>query len=126
MFDNLRRLLMPRICLLLSLTISARKARADVIPHGHDCNTATEIALNTDTRSALADTTDFAVYRIILLQGGLIDVWTDVGSFDVSGMDLLDPSCKAGPGVFFGTRNASRHWVLGRIKSLHACRTRSR
>jgi hypothetical protein len=103
MFDNIRRIVIPGIFLLWALTGPAPIARADTTPHGHDCNSATEIALNTDIRSALADKTDFAVYRMVLEQRGLIDVWTDPGSFDVSGMDLLDSSCKAVPGVFPGT-----------------------
>jgi hypothetical protein len=103
MFYNLRTALISGFSLVLALAVSTPIAKADVHPHGHDCTTATQINLNQDEQAVLVDSNDFAVYRIVLDRRGLIDVWTDPGSFDVWGIDLLNALCEPVPSVSAGT-----------------------
>ena len=104
MSHNFRMALISGSSLILTLALSISPARAaDMHPHGHDCATATQINLNQDERVLLTDSRDFAVYRIVLDRRGLIDIWTDPGSFDVWGMDLLNASCEPVPRVSGGT-----------------------
>lgn len=88
---------------ILALTFSVTSAIAADLTHGHDCSTATDIGLNSQTRVVLFDNTDFAVYRLVLHQRGLIDVFTDPGSFSVWDIDLLDAACQVVPAIFPAT-----------------------
>jgi hypothetical protein len=102
MRKNIRIALIGAFWGVFSLTVSAATAAAADISHSHNCATATEIGVNSDTRAALFDSTDFAVYRMVLDRRGLIDVWTDPGSFSVWDVDLLDSSCQLIPDVQAG------------------------
>jgi len=99
MSRDIRITLVAIVSTVLALSLSSVTGFAADITHGHDCPTASQIALNSDTRAVLYDSTDFAVYRLVLAERGLIDVWTDPGSFSVWDIDLLDSSCEAVPGV---------------------------
>src|SRR6267143_29454 len=70
--------------------------------HGHDCATATTIALNTAGRGEFSDTGDRAVYRIVLERRGLLDVWTEAGNLDLWKTELLDASCNEISGIGAG------------------------
>jgi hypothetical protein len=103
MSNNLRAALIFGICLVPGLLVSTPIALADgPHSHGHNCATATDIKVNHDEQVVLDDTSDFAVYRIVLDRRGLIDIWTDPGSFDIWGMDLLDAFCEPVPRVSGG------------------------
>jgi hypothetical protein len=99
MSKSVRIALITGFSAVLTLMLSAATAGAADIAHGHDCATASPIAANSDTRAVLFDSTDFAVYRMVLDQRGLIDVWTDPGTFSVWDVDLLDSSCQVIQGV---------------------------
>jgi hypothetical protein len=79
--------------------------------HGHDCTTAGDISLNTDVAASLTDTSDYAVYRMVLPQRGVLDVWIDAGVFDMWGMDLLDSSCRPVPNVIGDESLLTRQWM---------------
>jgi len=102
MSENIRALV-ATVSAVFALTLSAGQGFAADIAHGHDCSTASLIALDSDTRAVLYDSTDFAVYRLVLQERGLIDVWTDPGNFSVWDIELLDSSCEAVDGVGPGT-----------------------
>jgi hypothetical protein len=100
--EIIRIALVTAFLLVLALALSPAIVLADDISHGHDCVTASQINSNGNTRAVLFDRTDFAVYRMVLDQRGLIDVWTDPGDFSVWDVDLLDSSCRLIPNVHGG------------------------
>lgn len=103
MSKDIRIVLIAFFSAVLALTaFPARVFPAD-IAHGHDCLTAGQIPVNGDTRAVLFNSSDSAVYRLVLDERGLLNVWTDPGSFSVWDVDLLDSSCELVPGVLPGT-----------------------
>lgn len=103
MSKSIRSALIVLLWIQVALTLSAASGIAADITHGHDCSTAIDIGLNSETRVLLSDNTDFAVYRLVLEQRGLLDVRTDPGSFSVWDIDLLDAACRIVPGIFPAT-----------------------
>jgi hypothetical protein len=99
---NIRIALIAMLWGVFALTASPATAAAADISHGHDCLAAAEIGVNSDTRAVLFDSRDFALYRMVLDRRGLIDMWTDPGSFSVWDVDLLDSSCQLIPNVHAG------------------------
>jgi len=99
MSKNIRIALIAVLSAVLRLTVSPASSIAADIAHGHDCSRASQIPLNSDTRAVLYDSADFAVYRMVLDERELLDVWTDPGSFSVWDVDLLDASCETVTGV---------------------------
>jgi len=102
MFRNIGRLIIFTFSIVGILTVTAPSTKADDLSHGHDCATAKEISPNSLNHGVLTDSTDIAVYRVVLDHRGLIDVWTDPGSFSVWDMELLDASCVPVPHVAGG------------------------
>jgi hypothetical protein len=102
MFRNIGRLLVLIVSIIGILTVTAPSAKADDLSHGRDCATAREISPNSLNHGVLTDSTDIAVYRVVLDQRGLLDVWTDPGSFTVWDMELLDAWCVPVPHVTGG------------------------
>jgi len=99
MLRNIGRLLIFGFSTTAILLLTEPIATADDLSHGHDCATANSVLPDSVNHAVLADTTDIAVYRIVLDHSGLIDVWTDPGSFTVWDMELLDSSCIPVPHV---------------------------
>jgi len=94
---------MALFCAVAILVIVAGPASAADEAHGHDCETATSITLNSDLHVVLHNSIDFAVYRMALDRRGLFNVWTDPGSFSVWDIELLNAACSPVYGVFAGT-----------------------
>jgi hypothetical protein len=118
MSKSIRIALIILLWTTLTLASSANAIAADTA-HGHDCSTATDIALNSQTQVLLFDNTDFAVYRLVLDQRGLIDVWTDPGSFSVWDIDLLDATCRIVPGIFPATSLTTGQYSKITVPSLN-------
>ena len=102
MFRKISRLFILGFSIIGIVTLTAPSAKADDLSHGHDCATAKQILPNSLNHGVLTDSTDIAVYRLVLDHSGLIDVWTDPGSFTVWDMELLDSSCVVVPHVAGG------------------------
>jgi hypothetical protein len=62
--------------------------------HGRNCTSATPLAPGEQVTTAFSDTSDRAVYKVVLDRRGLLDVWTDPDTMDIWTMDLLDASCR--------------------------------
>ena len=107
------------------LTFATPPARANELLHGHDCATASRIGANAETRSLLSNSNDIAVYRVVIEQRGLFDVWTDPGSFDVWDMDLLDAKCEAVPGVSGGVSSLTGKYSKITVPSINPIRLES-
>jgi hypothetical protein len=90
MFRNIGRLLISGFLIIGILTVTAP---AKAVCHGRNCATSREISPNSVNHGVLTDSSDVAVYRVALDHRGLIDVWTDPGSFTVWDIELLDASC---------------------------------
>jgi hypothetical protein len=103
---------------VLVVVITPGRVTAD-ITHGGTCATATPIALNSSVRAALNDPTDIAVYRLILGQRGVMDVWTDPGSFTVWDFDLLNATCEPVASVFAGTSIITGHYAKITVPSVN-------
>jgi hypothetical protein len=75
------------------LLTPAASSAAD-LPHGRDCGTATSIHLGAKVETAFSNSSDRAVYRIVLNTRGLIDVVMSDGDANVGNVELLDSSCQ--------------------------------
>jgi hypothetical protein len=102
MFGTIGRLLIFGFSIIGVLTVTAPSVKADDRSHGRDCATAKEIPANSVNHGVLTDSTDIAVYRVVLDHRGLMEVWADPGSFTVWDMELLDSSCVPVPHVTAG------------------------
>jgi hypothetical protein len=71
---------------------TAQAAPADA--HGRDCASASRIDLGGEATTSFADNSDRAVYKVVLEQRGLLDVWADPDALDIWAMTLLDSSCR--------------------------------
>ncbi len=71
MFRKISRLFILGFPIIGILTLTAPSAKADDLSHGHDCATAKQILPNSLNHGLLTDSTDIAVYRLVLDHSGL-------------------------------------------------------
>jgi len=116
MSQQLRRifnlwLVLALIAIGLPAIAHAQAVPFDQHPHGHDCVSAGEISLNSDVKALLFDPADYAFYRIVLPQRGLLDVSIDPGAFDAWNMELLDSSCQPVSGATSDNSLVTGKWA---------------
>ena len=99
------------IAMAIGLAPMARAAQVAQHTHGHDCQTASSVALNGESHATLTDTNDYAVYRIDLEQRGLLEVTVEPGALDIWGLELLNSSCAVIPGLYSDTSMVTGKWT---------------
>jgi hypothetical protein len=113
MFRKLRMnfTLLVSLAWLLTAFTPAEARQLAQHPHGHDCASAAEISLNSDVNATLLDTSDYAFYKIVLDQRGVLDVWIDPGVMDAWDMELRNSSCQVEPGAVGDESLLTRKWA---------------
>jgi hypothetical protein len=104
-------LVLTSISIGLPLIANAQIAVSGQHPHGHDCMSAGEISLNSDITALLMSSADFAFYRIVLPERGLLDVSVDPGAFDAWNTELLDSSCQPVDGTLSDNSLITGRWA---------------
>lgn len=113
MFNHIRTkiILFSLAFVSIAVTPVADAAAREQHTLGKDCATARDISLNSKVTATLANTTDYAVYRMSIKQRGLLDVWIDGGALDMWGMELLDSSCRRMPNVIADESLVTHRWA---------------